>query len=96
MVVYEVDQPEVIAFKTATLASLDATPTPQTCARSPSTCARTGRPHSPGFDPTAPTAWIAEGLVMYLPADAQDRLLDAITELQRTRQPAGRRGRLPA
>ena len=34
-----------------------------------------------GFDPDRPTAWIAEGLLPYLPPDAQDRLLDSITAL---------------
>ena len=34
-----------------------------------------------GFDATGPTAWLAEGLLMYLPADAQDRLFEQITEL---------------
>jgi methyltransferase (TIGR00027 family) len=34
-----------------------------------------------GFDPAAPTAWLAEGLLMYLPADAQDRLFSQVTEL---------------
>jgi methyltransferase (TIGR00027 family) len=34
-----------------------------------------------GFDVDAPTAWLAEGLLMYLPADAQDRLFEHITEL---------------
>ena len=34
-----------------------------------------------GFDATAPTAWIAEGLLVYLPPEAQDRLFDNITEL---------------
>jgi methyltransferase (TIGR00027 family) len=34
-----------------------------------------------GFDPNQPTAWSAEGLLGYLPPDAQDRLLDTITEL---------------
>jgi methyltransferase (TIGR00027 family) len=34
-----------------------------------------------GFDPQAPTAWSAEGLLGYLPPDAQDRLLDTVTEL---------------
>jgi len=36
---------------------------------------------SAGFDPATPTAWLAEGLLMYLPADAQDRLFTQITEL---------------
>src|SRR5260370_32484226 len=34
-----------------------------------------------GFDPTRPTAWIAEGLLIYLPPEAQDRLFDNITAL---------------
>ncbi|BCI91062.1 hypothetical protein NIIDMKKI_62680 [Mycobacterium kansasii] len=34
-----------------------------------------------GFDTAQPTAWSAEGLLMYLPPDAQDRLFDNITEL---------------
>jgi methyltransferase (TIGR00027 family) len=34
-----------------------------------------------GLDVTAPTAWLAEGLLIYLPPDAQDRLFDNITEL---------------
>lgn len=34
-----------------------------------------------GLHPAAPTAWLAEGLLMYLPADAQDRLFAQITEL---------------
>jgi methyltransferase (TIGR00027 family) len=34
-----------------------------------------------GFDPTVPTAWSAEGLLVYLPSDAQDRLFDNITAL---------------
>ena len=32
-----------------------------------------------GFDPAQPTAWLAEGLLPYLPGDAQDRLFDMIT-----------------
>ena len=34
-----------------------------------------------GFDANSPTAWIAEGLLPYLPPEAQDRLLDNITAL---------------
>jgi methyltransferase (TIGR00027 family) len=34
-----------------------------------------------GFDPGLPTAWLAEGLLMYLPADAQDRLFELVTDL---------------
>jgi methyltransferase (TIGR00027 family) len=82
MVVYEIDQPEVIAFKTQTLAEQGAAPT---CERR--TVAMDLRNdwasalRDAGFDPQAPTAWSAEGLLGYLPPEAQDRLLDAITEL---------------
>ena len=34
-----------------------------------------------GLDPGEPTAWLAEGLLIYLPSDAQDRLFDNITAL---------------
>ena len=34
-----------------------------------------------GFDVTQPTAWSAEGLLPYLPPEAQDRLFDNITAL---------------
>ena len=34
-----------------------------------------------GFDPTRPGAWSAEGLLGYLPAEAQDSLLGSITQL---------------
>lgn len=40
-----------------------------------------------GFDPNQPAAWIAEGLLIYLPPEAQDRLFDHITALS----PAGSR-----
>ena len=36
---------------------------------------------SHGFDPSLPTCWILEGLVMYLPVDAVKALLDEITDL---------------
>ncbi|CMC59026.1 Putative S-adenosyl-L-methionine-dependent methyltransferase [Mycobacterium tuberculosis] len=34
-----------------------------------------------GFDPNQPSTWLAEGLLAFLPPDAQDRLLDNITAL---------------
>jgi methyltransferase (TIGR00027 family) len=81
-VVYEIDQPEVIAAKTGTMAQIGATPT---CERR--TVAIDLREDWPaalraaGFDPSAPTAWIAEGLLIYLPPEAQDKLFDNITAL---------------
>jgi len=82
MVVYEIDQPEVIAFKSDTLAGLGATPTcdRRTVAIDLRTDWATALREA-GFDPQAPTAWSAEGLLGYLPPEAQDRLLDTITEL---------------
>ncbi|HEX2402687.1 MAG TPA: class I SAM-dependent methyltransferase [Mycobacterium sp.] len=80
--VYEIDQPEVIEFKTRTLAELGASPTANR--RTVAMDLRYDWPSAlieEGFDPRQPTAWSAEGLLGYLPPDAQDRLLDTITEL---------------
>ncbi len=81
-VVYEVDQPQVIEFKSRTLAKLGAAPTAER--RVVAIDLREDWPaalRAAGFDPAQPTAWSAEGLLGYLPPDAQDRLLDTITEL---------------
>ncbi|TVS83398.1 class I SAM-dependent methyltransferase [Mycobacterium helveticum] len=81
--VYEVDQPEVIKFKTSTLARLGAAPTADL--RTVSIDLRQDWPtalQAAGFDASLPTAWNAEGLMIgFLPPDAQDRLLDNITAL---------------
>jgi methyltransferase (TIGR00027 family) len=80
--VFEIDQPQVIAFKTRTLADLGAEPTAER-----TTVAVDLREDWPaalveaGFDPKLPTAWSAEGLLVYLPPDAQDRLFDNIVAL---------------
>jgi methyltransferase (TIGR00027 family) len=82
IVVYEVDQPEVIEFKTATMARLGAQLTAER--RTVSIDLREDWPtalRDSGFDDTKPSAWSAEGLLMYLPPEAQDRLFDHITEL---------------
>jgi methyltransferase (TIGR00027 family) len=81
-IVYEVDQPQVVAFKTDTMASLGAEPTAQR--RTVSIDLRDDWPaalRKSGFDDTKPSAWSAEGLLMYLPPEAQDRLFDHITAL---------------
>jgi methyltransferase (TIGR00027 family) len=81
-VVYEIDQPQVIDFKTNTLADLGAHPTAER--RTVSIDLRDDWPTAlrrHGFDATAPTAWSAEGLLPYLPPEAQDRLFDHITAL---------------
>lgn len=81
-VVYEVDQPQVIEFKSRTLSDLGAAPTADR--RVAAVDLRDDWPtalRTAGFDPAQPTAWTAEGLLGYLPPEAQDRLLDTITEL---------------
>ncbi|WP_091316975.1 class I SAM-dependent methyltransferase [Amycolatopsis tolypomycina] len=81
-VVYEVDRPEVLEFKTRTLAELGAEPAADR--RVVPADLREDWPaalRDAGFDPSRPTAWSAEGLLGYLPPEAQDRLLDVITGL---------------
>ena len=81
-VVFEIDQPAVLAFKAATLAELKAAPTADV--RAVPIDLRHDWPaalHDAGFGTGKPTAWIAEGLLPFLPSDAQDRLLDNITAL---------------
>ena len=80
--VYEIDQPQVIEFKSRTLAELGAQPTAHR--RTVAVDLRDDWPaalRAAGFDPAQPSAWSAEGLLGYLPPEAQDRLLDTITEL---------------
>jgi methyltransferase (TIGR00027 family) len=81
--IYEVDRPEVVAFKNSTLADLGATPTADL--RSVGVDLRDDWPDAlreAGFDHTRPTAWITEGLLIgFLPGGDQDRLLEDITDL---------------
>ncbi len=81
-VVYEVDQPAVIEFKSTTLSRLGAHPTAER--RTVSVDLRDDwlkALRDSGFDESRPSAWSAEGLLMYLPPEAQDRLFDAVTTL---------------
>ena len=78
--VFEVDQPEVIEFKSGVLAAHE----PRAQRRTVAVDLREDWPaalRAHGFDASAPTAWIAEGLLVYLPPDAQDRLFDHIDTL---------------
>jgi methyltransferase (TIGR00027 family) len=81
-VVYEVDLPDVIEFKTSTLSKLGAEPTAER--RTVAVDLRDDWPtalRDAGFDPQAPAAWSAEGLLIYLPPEAQDGLFDNVTAL---------------
>lgn len=81
-VVFEIDQQAVIDFKTGTLSALGAKPAAEH--RPVAVDLRDDWPaalRANGFDASQPTAWSAEGLLRYLPPDAQDRLFDHITAL---------------
>jgi methyltransferase (TIGR00027 family) len=81
-VVYEVDMPEVIEFKTLTLSDLGAEPTAER--RTVAVDLRDDWAtalQAAGFDTQARAAWSAEGLLVYLPDAAQDALFDNITAL---------------
>jgi methyltransferase (TIGR00027 family) len=83
-VVYEIDQPDVIGAKTAAMEQIGATATATAERRAVAVDLRDDWPaalRSAGFDPDAPTAWSAEGLLVYLPPEAQDRLFDNISAL---------------
>jgi methyltransferase (TIGR00027 family) len=78
--VYEIDQPQVLEFKTGVLDSHVPTASRRPVAvdlRDDWPAALTAA----GFDRTRPTAWLAEGLLPYLPSDAQDRLFEMFTAL---------------
>jgi methyltransferase (TIGR00027 family) len=80
--VFEIDQQEVIDFKTRTLDGLGATPAAQR--RTVAIDLRDDWPAAlvaAGLDVEKPTAWSAEGLLVYLPPEAQDRLFDNIADL---------------
>jgi methyltransferase (TIGR00027 family) len=86
--VYEIDQPQVLDYKSTTLAESGVNPSADR--REVAIDLRQDWPaalRAAGFDPTQRTAWLAEGLLMYLPAEAQDRLFTLIGELS----PAGSR-----
>jgi methyltransferase (TIGR00027 family) len=81
-VVFEIDQPDVLAFKAATIAELNARPTAEV--RTVPVDLRRDWPaalREAGFDASTPSAWTAEGLLPFLPAEAQNRLLDNISAL---------------
>ena len=80
-VVYEVDQNLMIEFKDQVLDTQGAV------ARCERRTVRTdlrddwaAALEAAGFDPTLPTAWLTEGLLPYLPPEAQDALIEAVDE----------------
>ena len=81
-VVYEVDRPDVLAFKRSVLDALGARQT--ATSRWIAMDLREDWANAllaAGFSATAPTVWLAEGLLLYLPADAERRLMATIDRL---------------
>ncbi|MFG1934326.1 class I SAM-dependent methyltransferase [Mycobacterium sp. NPDC048908] len=81
-VVFELDQPQVLEFKRRALSAHGATPTAER--REVAVDLRNDWPKAlceSGFVPSKPSAWIAEGLLIYLPASAQHRLFSGIDSL---------------
>jgi methyltransferase (TIGR00027 family) len=80
--VFEIDLPEMVEFKEDALRDLHARPA---CERVVVPCdLRDDWPTAlirAGFDPKRPTAWLLEGLFMFLPPDAGDRLLYWVSAL---------------
>lgn len=81
-VIYEIDQPKVLAFKAETLRANDVRPEARYV--QVAIDLRQDWPKAlrdAGFDDTEPAAWTAEGLLPYLPAAGQDLLFERIHEL---------------
>ena len=82
MTVYELDQDRVLDFKLSTLHEHGAEPA---CNRvAVAVDLRQDWPtalRQAGFDPSAPSVWSIEGLLMYLPAEAQELLFNRIQDL---------------
>jgi methyltransferase (TIGR00027 family) len=81
-VVYEIDLPKVLQYKTETLAKHGAEPS--ATLRTVPVDLRHDWPKAlreSGFDETRPTAWLAEGLLPFLPAQAQEAMFASIDEL---------------
>jgi methyltransferase (TIGR00027 family) len=80
--VFELDQPQVLEFKREVLARHGDVPTAER--REVAVDLRNDWPQAlrdNGFDPSTPSAWIAEGLLIYLPAAAQQQLFSGIDSL---------------
>lgn len=79
---FEIDQPSILEFKKTTLAALGAR---ARCRWHPvGTDLRRDWARdleNAGFDPSRPTAWLAEGLLPYLSAEAERTLLESVHEL---------------
>jgi methyltransferase (TIGR00027 family) len=81
-IVYEIDLPKVLEYKAETLAGHGATPIAER--RAVAVDLRHDWPQAlrdAGFDVSAPTSWLAEGLLPFLPASAQEAMFASIDSL---------------
>ncbi|MGA9491939.1 MAG: class I SAM-dependent methyltransferase [Mycobacterium sp.] len=80
--IFELDQPQVLDFKREVLTEQGAEPNAER--REVAVDLRDDWPHAlrdAGFDAAKTSAWIAEGLLIYLPATAQQQLFAGIDSL---------------
>ncbi|MHA7653316.1 SAM-dependent methyltransferase [Mycobacterium sp. ML4] len=80
--VYEIDLPKVLDYKAQTLAGHGATPRAER--RAVAVDLRHDWPQAlrdAGFDADGPTAWLAEGLLPFLPAEAQESMFASVDAL---------------
>jgi methyltransferase (TIGR00027 family) len=80
--IFELDRPQVLDFKREVLGEQGAKPNAER--REVAVDLRDDWPkalQNNGFDATKPSAWIAEGLLIYLPAAAQHQLFSGIDAL---------------
>ena len=80
--IFELDRPQVLEFKREVLAEQGAKPNAER--REVAIDLREDWPQAlrdSGFDAGEPSAWIAEGLLIYLPADAERQLFTGIDAL---------------
>lgn len=81
-IVFELDQPKVLEFKHDVLGDHGDAPTASR--REIAVDLRDDWPKAlrdNGFDPAKPSAWLAEGLLIYLPAAAQEQLFEGVDSL---------------
>ncbi|MGW6292544.1 class I SAM-dependent methyltransferase [Streptomyces sp. NPDC055058] len=86
--VFEVDRASVLAFKQHVLTHLSPTRNLAAIPKAKRVLVPVdlradwaGALTAAGFDPGAPSVWLAEGLLFYLPAPAESHLIDTVDEL---------------
>lgn len=80
--VFEVDREEVLAFKHRTLDGTAAVPRARRVALAADLRQDwAARLRAAGFEPGRPTAWLAEGLLLYLPSAAEAQLMATVDAL---------------